>query len=103
MLSTVISSSLLDQIVGNLTLNLISPDSSFFFRLYKYLSHLFSSWSVHWFLLFTLGFSGKLHVREEYPISVCTEDGMLSTNETAICNISDFCWCSKRFSIYCYL
>ena len=76
MLLTVISPSLLYQIVGKLALNLISPNFFFFsFMFYKYLSFLFSHWSIslmqsYWLSLFTLESADKLFIRAEFSISL---------------------------------
>ena len=75
MLSTVILPSLLYQTIGNLTLNLISLDSSCFSRLYKYLLIMIPYWSIPWLLLLTLGSAKKLYIRADFVISLCTEDG----------------------------
>ena len=64
---------------------LISADSSFIFKLKKYLSILFSFWSISWLLLFIFGSSDKLY-RAESCISLFTEDFMLNITETAVCN-----------------
>ena len=103
MLSTAIAPSLLHQTVKNLTLNLISPDSSYISRLYKYFLILFSDWSIPWLLLLTLGPAEKLYIRAEFAISLCTEEGKLDATETVVCNLSEFYWCSKRCLFSCYL
>ena len=97
MLSTVVSSSLLYQIVGKFTLNLISPDSFLSFRLYKYLFIQFSNWSTPLISCNSIG-SYSLHldplinyIKAEFSISLSTEDGMLNATETAVCNFSHFC------------
>ena len=74
MMSTVISPSLLYHIVGNLKLKLISPDSSCFSWLYKYLLILFSYWSIPWLLLLTLWSGEKPYIRAVFSISLCTEE-----------------------------
>ena len=89
MLSTVISPSLLYQTARNLTLNLISLDSSYFSRLYKYLLFLFSYWSIPWLLSLTLGSAVKLYVRAELVTPLCSDEGMLNATETAVCNLSE--------------
>ena len=99
MLSTVISPSLLYQTDGNITLNQIPLDSSYFSRLYKFL---ISYWSIPWLLLLTPGSAIKLYIRAELTISFCTEEGMLNATEAAKCNSSEFYWCSKRWLFSCY-
>ena len=74
MLSTVILPSFLYQTIGNLTLNLISLDSSCFSRLYKYLLIMIPYWSIPWLLFLTLGSAEKLYIRADFVISLCTED-----------------------------
>ena len=68
-----ISPSLFYQIVGYFT---FSPDS-FFSRLQKHLTLLFSYQSIPWLLLFPLGYSDNLYTRTEFSIYVCTDHGML--------------------------
>ena len=41
-----------------------------------------------------------LSIPSSVPVSV---EGMLNANETAVCNLSEFCWCSKRCLFSCYL
>ena len=94
---------LLYQTVGNLTLNLISRDSSNFSKLYKFLFILFSYWSIPSLLLLTLGSAEKLYIRAEFAIFLCTKDGMSDATETSACNLSNFYWCSKPCSFSCYL
>ena len=111
-LSTMISSSFLYHIVWNLALNVISLDSSFFSRIYKYLS------IYKYPICFPIGqfldfFSLLLDPLINYIqmqnsliyISIfCTEEGMFIVTETATCNISYFYWCCKRCSLsYYYL
>ena len=98
MLLTVILKALLHQIVGHFTLNLISPVSSYFSRLHKYLFLLFFYWSNSWLLFFTFGSADKLYIMVKFSISLCTEDDILNATETSVCNFSDFCWCSKHCS-----
>ena len=43
-----------------------------------------------WLLLFTLEYSDKLCVRDEFSVCLCSKDGMLSAIETAECNFSSF-------------
>ena len=81
----VISPSLLYQILGNFTLNLISSDSSFFSTLYKHLFLLLSCWWHPRLFLFIFGSSDKLYISAEFSISLCTEDCMLNATETAVC------------------
>ena len=103
MLSTVITSFLFYQTAGNLRLNLNSPGSFCFSRFYKYLLTLFFYWSVPWLLLLTLGFAEKPYIREEFAFFLCTEGSILKAIESAVCNLSKFYWCSKRFSFFCYI
>ena len=84
-----------------LMLNLISRDSFYSSNLYKYLLILFSYWSILWLLLPTVGSTVKLYIRVEFAISLCTEEGMLNSTETAVCNLSDFYWCFKRCLFPC--
>ena len=32
-----------------------------------------------------------------------TEEGILNATETAVCNLSEFYWCSKRYLFSCYI
>ena len=86
MLSTVILPSLFYQIVGNFTLNLTSPDSSSFSRIYKHPSLLFSYLSMHWLFCFTLGSLYKMYITADFSISLCPKNGMLSVTGSAVCN-----------------
>ena len=101
MLSTAISPSLLYQTVRIIALNLISPDSSYFFRLHKYLLILISYWSIPWLLHLILGSAEKLQIRAEFAISLCTDENMLNTSETAVFDLSEFYWCSKHCLFPC--
>ena len=101
MLSTGILLSFLYQIVGNLTLNLIFPGLSSFSKLFNDLCLLFSHWSIPWLLLFIFGSSHKLNIRADFHTSLYTKDGMLSLNETAVCNFSDFHWHCICCSLTC--
>ena len=76
MLSTAISPSLLHQTVVNLALNLISPDFSYFSRLFKHLLIQIFYWSVPWLHLLTLGSAEKLYIRAEFTHFLCTEKGV---------------------------
>ena len=45
----------------------------------------------YWLLLFTLGSSDKLYtIRAEFPVSLCTEDGLLNAIETEVYIFSSF-------------
>ena len=96
-----ISPSLLYQAVLNLTLNVISLDSSYFSGLYRYLLILFSYWSIPWLRLLTLRSAEKLFLKAELVIFLCSDEGMLNATGTAVCNLSDFYSCSKRCSFPC--
>ena len=102
LLSIVISLTLLYQNIGNLTLSLISPDSSFFFQalqvFFPFVFLLFNPLTP----LFTLGSSNKLYIRAYFSISLCTEYGMLNVTENAVCNFSVFYWCCICCSITRY-
>ena len=84
---SVISPSFLHQVVGKLTLNPISPNSSFCFRFYNYLSLQF-----YWLLPFTLRLSVKLYIKADFSFSICIEDSILNATETAVCSFP-FYWC----------
>ena len=43
-----------------------------------------------WLRLFTLGSSGKLHIRPEFFLFLCSEDDMLNAIKTAVCSFPFF-------------
>ena len=43
----------------------------------------------------------RLYKRAEFAISLCTEEGMFNAAETAVCNLSEFYWCSNRCLFFC--
>ena len=48
----------------------------------------------------SLRYSRAIHVFEiEFAISHCAEQSMLNATETAVCNLSEFYWCSKTLFI----
>ena len=62
--------------------------------LYEYLLILISYWSIPRLLLLSLASTERLYIRAEFAISLCTEKGILNTTEIAVCNLSEFYWCS---------
>ena len=88
MSSTAILPSLLYQHVGNPTLNLISPDFSYFFPGFTSIS--ISYLSMPWLLPLSLGSAERLYIRAEFVISLYTEEGLFSATETTVCNLSEF-------------
>ena len=55
-----------------------------------------------WFVLFARESSDAPHIRPEFSIFLCTEDGMLNATENAACNFFHFYWCSIRCSLTRY-
>ena len=53
------------------------------------------------FCSYIWSFSGSKG-KGEGELEDSTEEGMLNCTETAVCNLSEFYWCSKRCSFSCY-
>ena len=101
MLSTAISSSYIYLTVGNITVDLISSDSTYFSQSLQV--SLNSDFVLLNRLAPSLGSAAKLYIRAEFAISLCTEEGMLNSTETTTCYLSEFYWWSKYCLFLCYL
>ena len=58
-------------------------------------------WSIPLLISLSLGSAERLYI-VQFAIFLFSEEGMLNATETAVCNLSEFYWCSKRCLFFWY-